>query len=195
MDRTTKIILGIIAGFIVLCLCVCVVGAFVPQIIGPVLKQAASMTENPQEVAQIAGGIVDYQLPPGYREQFGMSFFGFDMVGFSPEDIGQQFIMLIQFPAYAGLDQAQMEQRAKQSFNERMQQEEFQMQVVEHIDATIRDQRVTLTVSEGANAQGVAYRQVTGFFEGKKGPVMLMIMGEKQKWDQGAVNLFLTSLQ
>ncbi len=193
MDRTTKII-GIVGGLVILCLCICIVGAVGMRMAGPLMQQMATMTEDPQEVAQIAKGMVDYQLPHGYHEQFGMSVFGFDMVGFTP-DSGSQVIMLMQFPEALGLSRADMEQQMEQSLQQQTGQEDIQMHVVEELDTTIRDQRVTMTVREGTNPDGTVFRQMSGVFEGKNGVVLLMIMAEKQHWDQRAVNAFFVSLR
>jgi len=68
------------------------------MLLGPLMEQAASTTEDPQEIAQIAGRIVDYQLPAGYGEQFAMSFFGFDIVAFGKDDMSGQVIIMMQMP-------------------------------------------------------------------------------------------------
>ena len=195
MSRTTKIVLITVAILVILCVCVCAGSSIAMRAAGPLMQQFTSMTEDPHEVAQIAHNIVDYQLPRGYREQFGISMFGFDMVAFGPENFTDQMIMLMQFPQFAGLNQAEMEQQMRQSLKEQTGQQDINWQVVDQLDATIRDQRVTLTVQEGTDSKGTVYRQMVGVFGGKNGTAMLMIMAEKQHWDQRAVNAFLASLR
>jgi hypothetical protein len=192
MSRNTAIVLGIIGGLVFLCICVGIIAYVALNQAGQAIEQA--VTEDPAQVAQIAQGMVEYNLPSGYREQFGMSFFGFDVVAFGP-DSTDQMIVLMQFPESAGLNQAEMEQQMKQSLQQQTGQQNIQMQVVEQIEATIRDQRVPLTISEGTNSAGTVIRQLSGVFQGKNGIVLLMIMGEKQRWDQGAVNAFIASLR
>jgi hypothetical protein len=198
MNRNTKIAISIVAGLVFLCICIGGIMAYVAmnkagQVIGEAVEGVVA--EDPAEVAQIAQGIVDYKLPPGYREQFGMSFFGFDMVAFGPAESTDQMIMLMQFPESAGLDQAEMEQQMKQSLQQQKGQQDIPMQVVDQTQKTIRDQPVTLTVSEGTNSDGTVMRQMSGVFQGKNGVVLLMVVSDKQNWDQGAFDAFIASLR
>jgi hypothetical protein len=197
MSRATKIVLGIIAGLLVVCLCVGVVAAISLRSAGSLLQNMGSMTEDPQKVAQIAGNISDYKLPAGYSEQFGMSFFGFDMVAFGPAKSAknQQVMMLMQFPKSLNINQADMEKQLQQSLERRTGQQEINLKVVAQDKATIRDQAVTLTVREGADKDGRTMRQESGVFQGKNGPTLLMIMGDKTAWDTQRVNAFIASLR
>ena len=194
MDRNTKIALGIVGGLVLLCICVSIIAYFVLNRAGQAIGEA--FTDDPAKVAETAKGMVDYDLPPGYREVFGMSFFGFDMVAFALADSPEsQMIMLMQFPASAEMNQAQMEQQMKQSLQQQRGQQDIPMQMVDQKEVTIRDQTVTMTVSEGTDSNGAVMRQMVGVFEGKNGPVFLMIQGHKQRWDQGAVDAFIASLR
>jgi hypothetical protein len=70
------------------------------------------------------------------------------------------------------------------------------MRVVGTQKATIRGQSVTLTISEGASGSSEAtMRQVTGVFNGKDGIVMLMAMGDVDRWDQTMLDQFLASIR
>jgi hypothetical protein len=195
MSRNAKLIIGIIGSFVVLCLCAGVLAFFVFRSATPLLEQAVSMTEDAAEVAAIASGIVDYSLPAGYQEAFGMSFFNFDIVAFSSSASRRHMIMLMQMPPGAGLDQADMERQMEQSLQQQMGRRNYRVQVVDEITTTIRDQPVTLTVSEGTDDEGTAIRQVAGVFEGKNGVVLLMIMGPQQGWDQAGIDAFIASLR
>jgi hypothetical protein len=197
MSRNTKIAIGIIAGLVFLCICIGgIIAYFALNRAGQVIGEAVegAIAEEPAEVAQIAQGIVEYKLPPGYREQFGMSFFGFDMVAFGPAESTDQMIMLMEFPESAGLNQAEMEQQMKQSLQQQKGLQNIPMQEVDQVQRTIRDQTVTLTVSEGTDSDGTVMRQMSGVFQGKNGLVLLMIVSEKQNWDQRAIDAFIASL-
>jgi hypothetical protein len=196
MNRTTKIVIGVIVGLLVLCGCCCLAGSVAtPMLLGPVMEQAASMTENPQEIAQIAGNIVDYELPSGYTEQFAMSFLGFDIVAFGQEDMSEQIIILMQMPEMFGLNPDEMMREMEKSLQQQTGQQAVDMQYVDSVQTTIRDQNVTLTVQEGTDGDGTAIRQVTGVFAGQNGVAMLMIVGPTQTWDQEVVDTFLSSLR
>lgn len=194
MSRNTKIIIGIIVGLVVVCICAGGIGAFfLLRTAGNVMEQA-TMTE-PDQIAEVAQAIAKYDLPPGYSEQFGMSLFGFDVVGFGPSSGSGQAIMMMQFPSGIGMDQEQMEQQLQQSMQQQFGRQDFNLSVVDETTTTIRDQPVTLTVREGTDNDGNAMRQVSGVFSGQDGPVLLMIMGAPQNWDQGAIDSFIGSIR
>ncbi|MFC1975522.1 hypothetical protein ACFLXQ_03880 [Chloroflexota bacterium] len=195
MSRNTKIIIGVVVGLVVLCVCLGVEAAVLFRSATPLIQKSVSVSEDPEEIAEIAKDIVDYDLPPGYREQFGMSFFSFDFVGFGPTDSKSPGIMLMQFPNNAGLSQEEMELQMHQSLQQQTGQRDWQMQVVDQLTTTIRDQTVTLTISEGTDDKGENMRQISGTFEGKNGIVLLMIMGKQQTWDQESIDAFLSSLR
>ena len=196
MSRTTKIVIGVIVGLIVLCGCCCLAGSIAtPMLLGPLMEQAASTTEDPQEIAQIAGRIVDYQLPADYGEQFAMSFFGFDIVAFGKDDMSGQVIVMMQMPEMFGLDPDEMMREMEQSLQQQTGQKFGELRYVDTVQTTIRDQNVTLTVQEGTDENGTTIRQVTGIFSGKNGITMLMIVGPTQTWDQQMVDEFLSSLR
>ena len=116
MSRTTKIILGIVAGLVVVCLCA--VGAFF-LFGGWATRQVAQMVDqgassDPQEVNASAITIVDFTLPPGYQPEYSMQLLGITIVGYSG-GATQDHIMLMQFPASLNLDPEEMERQMKQA--------------------------------------------------------------------------------
>jgi hypothetical protein len=52
-----------------------------------------------------------------------------------------------------------------------------------------------LTVREGTTRRGERLRQVTGFFQGKEGPAVLMVTGEAASWDETTVDGFIASIR
>ena len=105
MTRNTKIVLGIVAGLLLLCLCGGGATFFLLGAAGRMI--ARNVVTDPADVAAIADGIAEYQLPAGWREQYGMRFLGFSLVAYAPAD-SRGHIMLMQFPTSVGLDQATM---------------------------------------------------------------------------------------
>lgn len=98
MSRNTRMILIVVGVVLALCVCSCVgFGILSPFVGGMFLSQ--SMATDPAEVAAIGSSIVDYEVPPGYETEFGMSFLGFDLIGLTTG--GEQprmVIFLMQFP-------------------------------------------------------------------------------------------------
>jgi hypothetical protein len=195
MSRNTKTVLIVLGVVLVLCICSCVgFGIFAPAIGGMFMSQ--SVATEPADVAAIGSNIVDYETPPGYEAVFGMSFFGFDLVGLGSEkENPQMLIFLMQFPEWANADQASMEAQLEQSVNQQLDNREMQLETVGEEEVSIRDQPVTLTIREGTDADGDSMRQMTGIFQGKSGPTILMIMGNMESWDQAAVDQFLASIR
>lgn len=193
MSRNTKIVLVIVGVLVALCLCGCVLAFVALQSVGSFMEQ--SMVTDPAQVQQIGAKIADYEAPPGYSQEFGMSIFGFDLVGLtSGDEQNGVLIFIMQFPAWANMDEAQMEQQMQQSIRRETNTQDLNLEVVDQSTVTIRDQQVMLTTREGTNKEGVTVRQVTGFFQGKGGPTMLMIMGSTEKWDQAAIEAFIASI-
>jgi len=194
MSRNGKIITGIFGMLVVMCICMGVGGYFALQRVGDVFEE--SFITEPDEVAKVAERIVDYDLPAGYNEQFGMSFFGFDVVAFGSDGSAEKaLIMLMQFPPNAGLSQEEMQKQMSQAMEGQNQGQPLELKPLEEQSVTIRDQEVTLNVSEGRDNEGLAIRQVSGVFEGKNGTVFLMITGAIERWDEGAVDEFIGSIR
>lgn len=193
MSRNTKIVLGVIAGLLVLiCVCSCAGIFLFMQSAGRFLERSA--VTDPGQVAAVASSITGYELPPGYSERLAMNLFGFSVVVFT-DQTEQMFIMLMQFPEFAGLDQAEMERQLRQAVQGQAGAGDFQVEKVEQTTMIIRDQQVPVTISEGTDADGRNVRQVSGLFRGRSGPTLLMIFGPVQSWDQAAVESFLASLE
>ena len=193
MSRNTKIILAIGGVVLLLCICVGSIALYFGVQAGQALQQA--VVTNPDEVATIANEIAEYDLPSGYDEQFGMSLFGFDLVVIAPSPMGRnELIMLMQFPASAGLSQAEMEAQMRQNTQQQLGNRDIQFETVGQTTANIRDTEVTLTLSEGTSEDGTEVRQLMGVFPGKGGPTLLMIQGQVTDWDQARVDTFIESI-
>lgn len=194
MSRNTKIILAIGGLALLLCICLGSMTLYFGMQAGQALQQA--VVTNPEEVVAIANKIAEYELPPGYKEQFGMSLFGFDLVVLAPSALGnEELIMLMQFPASAGLSQAEMEAQMRQNTQQQFGNRDIEFETVDQITTSIRDAEVTLTISEGTGEDGATIRQVMGVFPGKGGPTLLMIQGHVTNWDQARVDSFIESIR
>jgi hypothetical protein len=195
MSRNTKTVLIVIGALLALCVCGCLVlGVVSPMVASMFLSQ--SVASDPADVAAIGSKIADFETPPGYSSEFGMSFMGFDLVGLTPGEPGSAaVIFLMQIPGWANADQASMEQQLRQSIEQQFDNQEMQLETVDETTVTIRDQPVTMTIQEGTTAEGESVRQMTGVFQGKGGPVLLMILGDRENWNQATIDQFLASIR
>jgi hypothetical protein len=196
MSRGVKIALVVVVILLGAC---CIGGAALYFISQRVVSQA--VTDDPAKAATLGHEIVDYSLPDGYRELGGMNALVFQMVfiGTGSKTGDSMFIMLMQIPAEANMDQEEMQRQMTQAMQQQGQGRNLQTHVVGTQTATIKGQPVTLTVSEGTvtegNDAGTVFRQVIGVFPGKNGTAMLMVMGKKDTWDQATLDSFLASIK
>jgi hypothetical protein len=196
MSRNMKIVLGVVA-VVLLIGCAGVLG--VTFLGARMLGQAM----DPAQVEEVAHQITDYTLPAGYKPIMGLPIMGVKMVMFGPSDMAVtsgsniaepgagMVIMLMQAPAGADAD-AMREQMSQRMGS---QAGGGNLTPTGTMDATIRGEAVKLQVSEGASRTGQQLRAVSGAFEGKGGPAMLMIMGNPESWDDAAVQSFLSSMK
>lgn len=190
MSRNAKIAIAFLAVVFVCCVCAGGVAVFVTRSMGQ------AFVTDPAELKLIAEGIAEYDLPPGYREQFGLRFLGFEILVIAPLNFANEnLIMLMQIPSDARLSQAQLEAQIRQALQQQMDLQNLQLEVVGQTDVAIRGEPVTLTVREGTDADGRSIRQLSGLFQGKGGPTLIMIQGLTGGWDQATIDAFLASIR
>ncbi len=198
MNKTTKTILIILGALLSLCACGAVIvlatGAWS---IGEVVKWAdQNTTEDPQEVAQIASGIADYDIPEGFTKQYGMKFATFSMVQYmnSSEDT---FLFVTQFPAGTSINPDEMMREIRNNSRDpNSPWYNTDTKLVEQKDVTIRGEETTLSISEGTNEHGETYRVANAKFKGNgEGPALFMIVAPADQWDTQLVEDFIASIQ
>lgn len=188
-----------LGGAALFCLCAVAVAIFMFYRVG---KQVAdSAKTDPESAEKAAHEIVDsYELPAGYRERMAMDimFYSFVMIG--PDEMtgtgsGSPAIMLAQFSTGAGVDQQQMEQQLRQSYEQQAGSRGTDMRLVEVEKMTIRGSESDVAIYEGSDQSGNTVRQLITSFPGKGGTAMLMIFGDADEWDQTIIDDFLKSIR
>jgi hypothetical protein len=104
------------------------------------------------------------------------------------------FIMM-QFPGGMRVSREEMERQIKQAVARQPGMGSANMQDVGQEQVFIKGETVTMTVREGAMENGERLRQMSGIFQGRGGPVMLMITGMVDTWDQAMVDQFIASIR
>lgn len=192
MSRNTKIVVGIIAGILVLCCIIVIIGYFALR---PVLRGVTEGFDNPEAGAEVAEGIVDYELPEGYEEQGAVNLFVMEMAFISGRD-DQTVIMLAEFSDMFTGNEEDMQQQMRDAFANQSGSQNVSLEFVGSEDVTINGQEVALGTYEGTDDQGNSVRQMLGVFETKNGrPGMIMIFGSLDSWDEGGISRFLDSLE
>ncbi|MBN1538452.1 MAG: hypothetical protein JW908_17080 [Anaerolineales bacterium] len=200
MSKNTKIILGVVGGIIILCMCVCV-GSWAALKIGGTSLAETMAKDDPAEAAEIAHAMLDYTLPPGYQEKIALNFFAIKMVLIYPSNAdlnnaSQMVIMMAEFPSGLIASEENMRNELQQQMNQKMGNRNWKMELIDEIPRIIRGQEVTLLVFEGVDENGKAMKQIMSTtFEGKSGKIMLWMAGSKAGWDQPAVDRFINSIR
>ena len=192
MERSTKIILGIVAIILFLC---CVAGLGF-TLLGTRLIGRAIIT-SPDRIAAVSSQIADYDTPKGFEPVFASDVSGFKLVALGPARDTTQFsmIMMMQFPMPMAANRQEVERQMRQALSQQTGLASASLSVVATTEAKIKGKPVELTIQEGSTQDGLHLRQVTGIFDGKQGPVLLMILGETDTWNQDMIDDFLSSIR
>ena len=198
MNQTTKTILIILGSLLVLCAC----GAAVLMGTGlwgfsRVIEFADnSTTEDPQEVAQIASEIADFDVPDTFTKQYGIKIATFSMVQYMTSD-EDMFIFVTQFPAGTSVNPDEMMREIQNnSRNPNSTWYNNDTHIVEQEPVSIRGEETTLSISEGTSEQGELFRLANAKFQGNgEGPALFMIVGPADEWDSELVEDFITSIR
>jgi hypothetical protein len=200
MSKNTKIILGIVGGIVILCICVCLGGWAALKIGGNSLVKTMAKTD-PVEAAAMAHNMIDYNLPPGYQENLAMNFVVAKMVIISKGDAvtndpSRTMIMVAEFPSSLEMNEEDMRSQLQQQMGQTTGERNWKMELVEQKTVVIRGQNVNLMTYKGVDENGVAVKQmVSSLFAGKNGNIMLWIGGAEAGWDQYAIDTFIGSIR
>lgn len=190
MNKELKIALAVIAVALVIC-----VGVSVGVVLVARQFVIPTSTTDPAQAAKIGHQIVEYALPPGYREQHATSAYGYKMVmiGAGADITHAMMITLMEFPTWMGMGREGSPGQIEQVDEE---ESELNLGTVTTQTVTIRDRPVTLHVSESAEQGDLDYRQVWCSFPGRgSSTVMVMVGGTQDAWDQEALERFLASIK
>ena len=146
---------------------------------------------NPDEVFNAASQIADFEPPAGYTSEFTAHLLGYTVAAYSPGD-GHSHLYVIQSEKESdGEELAKMLTELVPGASDA----NARMTVIENRAATVRGQEVTVVISDGINHEGDTYRQAMVTFRGKGGPALLVLSEPTDRWDQSAVDAFLTSIK
>lgn len=191
MNRTIKIILGLAAGILVLCLIVSVAGLLLFRSAGKALTK--TFQTQAATTAQIATQIADFELPAGYGNTVTAHLAGYSLVGYTGTD-EHSHIYLAQADSSTGITMEEIQRHILET-SRAEQDQNVEMQIVDTVAATIRGQEVNLVVSEGLNHDGDVSRQLSGLFQGRSGPAVVIVSGPAATWNQALVDEFIASVR
>jgi len=161
------------------------------------LAGCTDRTRNSTDTAEIVGEtavlIADFSPPSGYEPEFGLHAIGYTVVAYNSGDSGGH-LYLVQAGKEADDRMMATLEETLANLVPGYSADDSRMTVVEQRPFTIRDQPVTLTISEGTKWDNEQVRQVTAVFQGKEGPTLLTLLEPVSQWDEAAVESFLSSI-
>ena len=147
-------------------------------------------TDPARIVAKTAEKIADFTLPPGYEPEYGLHALGYTAVAYHDDEAGHLYLVQSESEADGTALQEALDEMVPG-----YQDEERELEVVEQWSFTLRGQEVLVTISEGMGWEDEMMRQATAVFQGKAGPTLLILREPSNRWDEAAVQAFLTSIQ
>lgn len=191
MNIMVKIIAGLVASMILLCLMVGSAGMIFMQRVGVTVGQA--LQNDSSRVSETTETIAEYDLPADFGEAYVMQVAGFDLLTYTARD-GHSHVYFIQLPRGMQVDLDEIERQINQVAGE-PKIADWQIKRVDQIPATIRGQQTILVVSEGINSEGQAFRQASAVFQGKNGQALVVFERPVNSWDQAEVDAFVASIR
>lgn len=151
----------------------------------------AAISTNEGKVAISAAEIADFDLPNGFRPEFSANYEGYLLVSYDSKD-GQSHLILIQSDKEADSEKlaSMVGQIAPGSYDP-----QTGMEIVETRTTIVRDQEVTMYITEGVTPEGDTYRQMVVAFQGNGGPALVMLSEPVAQWNQELVDAFVASIR
>ncbi len=191
MNATRNIILGVVAGMIILCVGLGVAGFILFRSTAQAL--GTTMETNAQQVSEISDTMAEYDLPAGFGNGYAAHIAGFTVVGYTGND-GHSHVYFVQIPAGVKIDQGEIERQLDQAAG-RPQNRRQSTRIVDQVPTTIRGQETTLVLSEGINSDDQPFREATAMFQGRGGQTLVVYETPTSSWNQADVDAFLASIR
>lgn len=194
MSKNVKIVLGIVAGILVVC-CVStiIMAMFLPRMAREFAE--TSLVSDPIQLQTTADNMLDHSFPPAFSELAGMNLLGISSV-FATTDDGSSTIALMQFPAELNEDREAMQTQLESAFEQQQGRGDVEWEQVGSQDVTINGEPTSLVIYEGNEESGTAVRQMIGTFTTKDGNIgMMLLFGPTADWENDGLESFLQSLQ
>lgn len=187
LTSKTKRLLAILSSFFILCICCAGLGVWGGG------TASRSIVWDAEEAQTVGQEIVGYTAPPGYTELMGLRIPDSKSVYLVDDPTDPQVLIFItQIPERAGVSEAEVEQQI-QTMLQRFAFQTPEMTFERRETRPVNGQAVDLIYRTGADAAGISYRQLTVFFPGNEGQVLLIAQGPEEAWDQIAIEALLDS--
>ena len=192
MNTALKLVLGLLAGAVLTCLLVAVLGLTLFR--STAISVLSDVQAQPGEAATIAQEIAEFTLPAGYTSAVAAQFAHVEVVGYNGPD-GNSHIYLVQMASSLRVDLAALDSQLQSATKDQSNDYGPDMRVIDQQPVTIRGLATTLVMSEGTNGEGQSIRSASAAFEGKDGQALLSFSGPTATWDAAMIEAFIGSMK
>ena len=206
-QRPRKTKQGMSSGIKVLIVLLCAGGGMFVLCCGGVIYIASnatnSMAESPEEVIAITQDIVEIEIPEQFVPQDGldldMIFMQMKIAAYSSTE-ADGMLMLMEMKV-SGLTPEEQEPEMRKAMRQQMGNQNFgekelDLKKTETRTFTIRGRDIDFQFAEAEDPEtGVAYRQVSGVFQGKGGTAFLMLQIEEEGYDEDVIVKMIESIK
>jgi hypothetical protein len=194
MSRSTKIIVAVFTGIVVLIL-LCA-GTFMLSQGGLAWNgMARAMSFDAADVSREAQAIADFELPEGYTPSYSFRAGGFKLAGYDPGD-KHSHLMLVLAPEWVKLNAADFENYLRRNFGDMLGWgEKGKNVIVDRRTLRVAGQPVEFAISEGVNSDGSSYRSMVGAWDSPRGIVLIYVEEPVTRWNQAVIDAFIASIR
>jgi len=153
-----------------------------------------SISEDPAAISGLMRGTVDYRLPQGYGQMyFGLPFL-LKGVMIGPRENQNGFSIVIVQSPFLNASNGEAFVRGLHS-RYKSNTMDVNWRAAGTTPVLINGRFVSMTVNEGNNSSGCAYRSLSVELKGASGPVILAVTGLANQWDAGAFDALVRSIK
>ncbi len=191
MSKNTKIIIGVIAGVLVLCMIACVVSVAVFGWFGT--KVAENVTIEGEGSQATQAEIAELDMPARFTPLSGMSLMGIKMVVYKSTN-EKEVAVLMGMPVQEEINDDTLRQ-LQEGMGRSTSRNFSNMKTIETRDVTIRGESGKVIIQEGTDDEGTPYRLMMTAFQGQTGIAMLMIGAPTAEYDQAEYDAIIESIR
>lgn len=189
MSRNTKIVLGVVAGLVLLaCLCAGTIAAGLALF----TVRNTSVSVNPSRVEQAAVRVGAAE-PEGWRTDYAVRIGEIEVVGYRP-DSGDGHLIYAYFGPESHADVEKLAREITQWTGGRYQWNDDEMRVVERRKVLLGDEEAEVIISEGRGSSG-AWRQAMVGYQSERGFTVAMLALPAAQWTEAQLDKFIYSLK
>ena len=191
MSKNTKIIIGVIAGVLVLCIIACGVtaltlGWFGQRVVTNAVVEGEDTGSTQAEIAEIS-------MPERFTAGGGVSLLGIKMVVYESTN-PNEVAVLMQMPVQSEINDETVRQ-LQEGMGRSSNRNFTNMKTIETRDVVVRGEPGQVIIQEGTDDQGNKYRLMLTAFQGQSGIAMLMIGAPTADYNQAEYDAVVESIR